>query len=51
MDDKLHAAGLVEKALGNDPALSWNRTERGASGENVRNRLLGAGVIQPALLL
>jgi hypothetical protein len=47
----LHAAALVKKALGNDSVLSWNRAEHGAPGEDVFNRLLGPGVIQPALLL
>jgi hypothetical protein len=50
VDDELHAAGLIEKAFGHDPVLSRNRAEHGAPGQNVFNRLLGPGVIQPALL-
>jgi hypothetical protein len=51
VDDKLHAAGLIEKALGNDSVLSWNRAQHGAPSEDVFHRLLGPGIIQPALLL
>ena len=50
MNHQLHAAALVEKALGDDGLLRRHRTQHGAALQNVFHCLLGTGVIQPAFL-
>jgi hypothetical protein len=49
MDNKLHAAALVEEALSYDRLLSWNRSEDCAARNYVFYDLLGACVIEAAL--
>ena len=51
VDDQLHAAAFVEEALGDDGGLSGNIAQHRASLQDVLNRLLGAGIVQPAFFL
>ena len=48
VDHELHAAALVEEALGDDRLLSWNRSEDCAACDYVFYDLLGAGVVEAA---
>ena len=49
VDDQLHSAALVEKSLRDDGVLSGNISQHRASLQDVLDRLLGAGIVQPAL--
>ena len=49
MQDQLHAAPFVEEALGNDGAIRRNRAEGGFAGTYVRNDLVRAAGVEPAL--
>ena len=48
VNDELHAAAFVEKALGDDGGLRRNRSEQGAARDDVFDGLLGAGLIEAA---
>ncbi len=48
MQDELHAAALVEEALGDDGGEGGDGAEDGAAGDDVRDELLGAGVVDAA---
>ena len=49
MDHKLHAAALVEEALGDNRLLGWNRSENCAAGNHVFHDLFSARVVEAAL--
>ena len=49
VNHELHAAGLVEKALGYNCMLGRDHAQNRAPSENVFHRLLGGGLIQSAL--
>src|SRR5258708_28542892 len=51
MDDQLDAAAFVKKAFGNHSGLRWNSAQNGAALQNVFDRLLSAGIIEPAFFL
>ncbi len=48
VDHQLHPAAFVEEALGNDRVLRGDGAQYRAALQNVFDRLLGAGIIQPA---
>lgn len=48
MEDQLHAAGLVKKALGNNRVLSRHAAENRAAGRDIHHGLFCASTIQPA---
>ena len=50
VDDKLHAATFIEKALSDDCALCRHVTQHRTPLQDVLNCLLGTGVVQSALL-
>ena len=49
VDHQLHAAALVEEALGDNRLLGWNRSEDCAAGDDVFDDLFGARVVEAAL--
>ena len=49
VDDELHPAPLVEKALGNDSARGRERAKRRRSRPHVQDGLLGASCVEAAL--
>ena len=51
VNDELHAAAFVEEALGDDRLLRRHGAQHGAALQDVFDRLLGAGIVQAALVL
>ncbi len=49
MDDELHAAALIEEALGDDGGLRGHGAEHGAAHDDVFDGLFGAGAIESAM--
>ena len=48
VQDELHAAALVEEALGDDGRLGGDGAENGAAGDDVSDELLGSGIADAA---
>ena len=46
VEDELHAAAVVEEALGDDGGFGGNGSEDGAAGDDVGDELVGAGLAQ-----
>src|SRR5579863_717279 len=51
MNYQLHASTFVKETLGDNGVLGRNVSQNGAALQDVLNRLLGAGVVETALLL
>src|SRR5579864_994499 len=49
MHNQLHAAAFIKEALGDDGISRGDSAQHGASGHNVFNGLLRAGIVQSAL--
>ncbi len=50
VEDELHAAAIVEEALGDDGGLGWHGSEDGSAGDDVGDELLGSGGADSALI-
>jgi hypothetical protein len=50
MEDELHAAALIEEALGDDGGLGGDCAEDGATGDDVGDELAGSGGADAAVL-
>ena len=48
VNDQLHPAAFVEEALGDDGVLRGHGAQHGAALQDVFDRLLGAGIVEPA---
>ena len=51
MQDQLHAAALIEEALGDDGVQRGHRAQHGAARHDVADHLFRARVVDAALLL
>ena len=49
MQDKLHAAALIEEAFGDDRLLRRDLAQHSSAGDDVLDQLFRTGIIQPAL--